>query len=237
MEIKIFDSKEDLNHSFTVLLKEILEGKEQISIALSGGSTPKSLFDYWAKNHPHDIDWHRVKIFWGDERCVSPDDEESNYRMTKIHLLDHIPIPEENIFRIQGERNPQDEAERYATILQKEVQTRNYLPAFDLIILGMGDDGHTASIFPQEMGLWHSRKLCVVATHPQTGQKRVSLSGTVINAAQCIAFLVTGENKAAKIKEIIVNQQASAKKYPAALVQPDSGKLFWFVDKKAAKLL
>lgn len=237
MEVKIFDTLTDLNKSFTELLKEILSDREHITVALSGGSTPKSLFDYWSQNHKTDIDWRRIKFFWGDERCVPPTDEQSNYKMTKDHLLNHVLIPESNIFRIKGENNPAAEAERYATLLEMEVEMIDDVPSFDLIMLGMGDDGHTASIFPKEIELWNSEKFCVVATHPETGQKRVSLSGNVINAAQNVAFLVTGENKAEKLEEIFNHPETSAKKYPAALVQPESGNLYWFLDKKAAKLL
>ncbi len=233
MDIKIFDTLNELNQSFTNLVKEVFEEKKQITVCLSGGSTPKSLFDYWAKNHKNDIDWARIKFFWGDERCVPPAHDESNYKMTKEHLFDHVPVSAENIFRIQGENSPQEEAKRYADVLKNEVELQNGIPSFDILMLGMGDDGHTASIFPHEIALWHSPEICVVGTHPLSGQKRVSLSGKTINAAKRVAFLVTGEAKAEKVKEIMNDSQASAKKYPAALVQPKSEKLYWFLDKKA----
>lgn len=235
MEINIFDTLSELNQSFTDWMKEILEEKETVSVCLSGGSTPKSLFDYWAKNHKTDIDWTKIKFFWGDERCVPPTHNDSNYKMTKEHLFNHVSVPSENIFRIQGENSPETEANRYAGILQKELDASNGTPSFDILMLGMGDDGHTASIFPHEIALWNSPEICVVGTHPETGQKRVSLSGKTINAAKRVAFLVTGENKAEKVKEIVEEPEASAKKYPAALVQPKSGELYWFLDKKATK--
>lgn len=237
MQTKIFNTKEELNRSFTEYLKEILKARERVTIALSGGSTPKSLFDYWAKNHQHDIDWKSVFLFWGDERCVPPTDEQSNYKMTKDHLLDHVPVPERNIFRIKGEHEPAAEAERYSTLLQMEVEVANAIPSFDLVILGMGDDGHTASIFPQEIELWKSDKLCVEATHPESGQKRVSLSGKVINNAQRVVFLVTGAAKAEKVKAIIESRKEVKNIYPAAKVKPKSGNLVWFLDKEAAKML
>lgn len=237
MEIKIFDDLTSLNKSFTGYLKEILKDRERVTVALSGGSTPKSLFDYWAKNHQHDIDWNSIFLFWGDERCVPPTDEQSNYKMTKEHLLDHVSIPERNVFRIKGENDPEAEAERYSTLLQMEVEVVSTVPSFDLVILGMGDDGHTASIFPQEIELWKSDNLCVVGTHPNSGQKRVSLSGKVINRAQRVVFLVTGATKAKKVKEIIESRKEVKDIYPAAKVKPVSGKLTWFLDKEAAKLL
>ncbi len=234
MKIKIFDNLTSLNESFTAYLKEILKEKKRVTIALSGGSTPKSLFDYWAKNHQNDIDWNNVFLFWGDERCVPPTDEQSNYKMTKDHLLDYVAIPEKNIFRVKGENAPEAEAERYATLLQMEVNTLGGTPSFDLVMLGMGDDGHTASIFPHEIDLWKSKKLCVVATHPESGQKRVSLSGKVINNAQRVAFLVTGAAKAEKVKQIIENRKEVKNTYPAAKVKPASGNLVWFLDREAA---
>lgn len=237
MEIQIFATSQDLNQTFTKWLKEILNKKDKITLALSGGSTPKSLFDYWSELPESEIDWTKIKLFWGDERCVPPTDDESNFKMTNEHLFNNIQVPKENIFRIRGENNPDKEAEAYGNLLNHEVEVINGVPSFDIIILGMGDDGHTASIFPHEIELWNSGKNCVVATHPQTGQKRVSLTGKVINAAQNVAFLVTGENKADKLREIIEQPEKSEKKYPAALVQPESGNLLWFLDKKAAQKL
>lgn len=237
MDKRIFKNTEELNKSFTELLKNILANREFITVALSGGSTPKTLFDYWSQHHKTDIDWRRIKFFWGDERCVPPTDEQSNYKMTKEHLFNHIPVPETNIFRIKGENKPTEEAERYSTLLQMEVEMTDGMPSFDLVILGMGDDGHTASIFPHEIALWESPEVCVVGTHPETGQKRVSLSGTTINAARNIAFLVTGQNKSGKVEEIFNRPEISVKKYPAALVQPESGNLYWFLDEDAGKLL
>lgn len=237
MEIKIFDGLASLNESFTIYLKEILKDRERVTVALSGGSTPKSLFDYWAQHHKNDIDWKSLFLFWGDERCVAPTDEQSNYKMTKDHLLDHVTIPERNIFRIKGENDPDAEAERYSTLLQMEVEMAAAVPSFDLVILGLGDDGHTASIFPYEINLWENANLCVVGTHPDSGQKRVSLSGKVINQAQRVAFLVTGAAKAEKVKQIIESREEVAAIYPAAKVDPVSRNLVWFLDKEAAKLL
>lgn len=208
-----------------------------VSLALSGGNTPKALFDLWATEYRDKIDWQRIRFFWGDERCVSPNDEQSNYKMTKEHLFTHLPIDESQIFRIKGENNPADEAERYSQVLRNELALQNGIPSFDIVMLGMGDDGHTASIFPHQIDLWDSPKICVLGTHPESGQIRVSLSGTTINAAKNVAFLVTGVNKAQKIKEIIYNHEKAKKMYPAAKVAPTNGNLLWFIDKDAAALL
>jgi len=237
MNIDVFKTLSDLNSSFTDWLKEVLTERESLTIALSGGSTPKSLFDYWATLPEGEIEWKKIKFFWGDERCVSPTDEESNYKMTKEHLFDFVPVPEDNIFRIMGENDPAAEALRYGEILQNKLERVNGTPTFDIMMLGLGDDGHTASIFPYEMKLWDSTENCVTATHPQSGQRRVSLTGKVINNAKNIVFLVTGENKAEMVKEIISDPDLAAKKYPAARVQPESGNLHWFIDVKAAQML
>ena len=223
---------------FTDWLKSVLnENNGTISIALSGGNTPKALFDFWVAQHKNDIDWNKIKFFWGDERCVPPNDEQSNYKMTKEHLFDFLPIPEKNIFRIKGEDDSELEAKRYSEILQNELDSVGGVPSFDIVMLGMGDDGHTASIFPNRIDLWESPEICLVASHPQSGQKRVSLSGKTINAAQNVAFLVTGKNKAEKVKAIIENRTEAEKVYPAAKVAPISGNLLWFLDEEAANLL
>lgn len=237
MEIRIFKTGAELNQSFTEWFKEIVAEKEKVTIALSGGSTPKSLFDYWAGLPVQEIDWTSIKFFWGDERCVPPTDTESNYKMTKEHLFDFVQVPRENIYRIFGENDPAAEAKRYGETLKQELATVNGIPSFDIMMLGMGDDGHTASIFPYQIDLWHSDELCITATHPVSGQNRVSVSGKVINAARNVAFLVTGAQKADKVEEIINHPEQAAKKYPAALVRPDSGNLLWFLDEQAAQRL
>lgn len=237
MDIQILNTKDELSLSFTEWLKTMLEEKEELTIALSGGSTPKQLFNYWSQLPEGEINWEKVILFWGDERCVPPTDEESNYKMTKEHLLNHVPIPQRNIFRIEGENDPEQEAVRYSHLLQEKLVVQGGLPIFDLVMLGMGDDGHTASIFPHQMELWDSNENCVVAIHPTTGQRRVSITGKVINAARNVAFLVTGANKADKVKEIISQPDEAAKKYPAARVEPDTGNLYWFLDQQAANKL
>ena len=234
---KTFNNLNDLNEAFTSWLKELLSEKETLTIALSGGSTPKSLFDYWSKNHVDDIDWSKIKFFWGDERCVWPNDDESNFKVAKEHLFDHVPVKDDNIFRIRGENDPYKEARSYSELLLNEVEQVNGVPQFDILMLGMGEDGHTASIFPHEMNLWDSSNLCVVATKPKSKQMRVSLSGRTINAAKNVAFLVTGAPKAKKIQEIIEDNENAQSKYPAARVEPASGNLTWFLDNYAGREL
>ena len=171
----------------------------------------------------------------GDERCVPPDDRDSNFGMTKFHLLDHIDIPEENIHRIQGEIEPVDAALNYSKELN-ECLRHDLVPVFDLVILGVGDDGHTASIFPHQIELWDAADHCVVATHPISGQQRISINGKIINSARAVTFLVTGNAKAERVKEII-EEEPHAVHYPASLVKPAAGTLHWFLDTESAKLL
>ena len=237
MKIRIFENLNDLNKDFTLWLKELLAEKETLTIALSGGNTPKSLFKYWATNHADDIDWTKIKFFWSDERCVWPNDDDSNYKMVKENLFDLLPVPSNHIFRIRGENDPYKEARSYEELLKNEVETVNGVPQFDVLMLGMGEDGHTASIFPHEMNLWDSSNMCVVATHPKTRQMRISLSGQTINAAKNVVFLVTGATKAKKVQAIIEDNEKAQEKYPAAKVNPISGNLIWFLDGFAGREL
>lgn len=236
MEIRKFRNKEDLAAEFSLFLKSVIASNEKTTIALSGGSTPRAIFDYLADHFGKEINWSSVSLYWVDERCVLPTDSDSNYKMTFDHLLSKIPIPDSNIFRMRGENIPSEEATRYGDLLQSSLDKVNGIPVFDLILLGMGDDGHTASIFPDSMELWHSDQNCEVATHPNSGQKRITLTGKVINHARAVAFLVTGENKASKVREV-TRKQGNFRKYPASLVNPNSPDLIWFLDQEAAKEL
>ncbi|WP_394750621.1 6-phosphogluconolactonase [Spongiimicrobium salis] len=233
MELKIYDTKADVAQYFSAYLAQLIATGETVHIALSGGSTPKIVFDRLAADYGDSTDWSKVHLYWGDERCVLPTDDESNYKMTLTHLLSKIKIPEANIHRVFGEKDPKEEAVRYGKLLQDSLPSVHSIPQFDLVILGMGDDGHTASIFPHEIELWHSEEFCEVAVHPDSGQKRISLTGKIINNAKKVSFLVTGGGKAEKVREIL-NAQGDYTQYPATLVAPTSGDLVWFLDADAA---
>lgn len=233
MKLKVSKTKEEVAKDFARYFAIVAASKPEVHIALSGGSTPKIVFDELAENFQPDIDWSKVHLYWGDERCVPPDDDDSNYKMTEEHLLSKIDIPELNIHRIKGENGPEYEAERYNDFLDSMLPKVNGIPAFDLVILGIGDDGHTASIFPHEIELWDSEKYCEVAEHPENGQNRITITGQIINNAKIVAFLVTGENKADRISEIIYGKEI-AESYPVSLVKPTNGKLVWFLDEAAA---
>jgi len=208
----------------------------RITIALSGGSTPKVLFQALAEKYAEDIPWHKIHFFWGDERCVAPTHDDSNYKMTKTLLLDPINFPENQVHRVKGEIDPEVAAEDYERQIRLHLEEKEAWPAFDLIILGMGSDGHTASIFPHQMELLESDRICAVATHPDSGQKRVSLTGKVLNNAHQVCFLVTGDSKKEKIVEIF-NEQGQYQAYPAFHIRPVHGALSWHIDKAAAALL
>jgi 6-phosphogluconolactonase len=154
--------------------------------------------------------------------------------MTKQYLLDFISIPEENIHRIKGENEPGLEAVRYSEEIKNIVDSKNGLPSFDLVMLGIGEDGHTASIFPDQMHLLDSKKICDVAVHPINGQKRITVTGSTINNSEEVIFLVTGRSKADILKKILEDQN---KIYPAAFIKPINGELKYFIDEEASGLL
>lgn len=202
-------------------------------MALSGGGTPGLFFKRLAKNG-NQFSWQNVHFYWGDERCVPPEHSDSNFGISKRYLFDKINIYSNNIHRIYGENNPISEAERYGEHISHCIPGHeNHYPIFDWIILGLGEDGHTASIFPGDISVIQSAKICTVASHPQTGQKRVTLTLPVINRAERITFLASGRNKAGIIAEIL-NNKYSKMIYPAAMVQSKKKSIEWYLDKEAA---
>ena len=235
-QIHIYQEAKALSAGFTTFLQEKMAGKEHFTLSLSGGSTPQVLFNFWAEQCQELIDWKRISFFWGDERCVPPTDPMSNYGMTKTHLFDKIPtINSANIFRVYGENAVEEALQRYENDIDQNVSKKDEIPCFDMMILGLGDDGHTASIFPHQISLWDNESNCVIAEHPESKMKRISLTGSVINNAQNIAFLVTGKGKAEKVKAIIEQRMKWVNIYPAARVNP--ARLFWFLDAEAASEL
>lgn len=224
----IFKNNEAVAEAFADFLQKEIAQVEKINIALSGGSTPKVLFDILAKKYADKIRWKKVNFYWGDERCVAPTDEESNYKMADEKLLQHINIPPGNIHRVLGENDPTEEANRYGDLIEANLNLKGGLPIFDLIILGMGSDGHTASIFPDEIELLEVDKTCAVAVHPESGQRRISLTGKVINTARQVHFLVTGASKNSVVKEIF-SKTGNYKNYPAAHIEDGE----WWMDESA----
>ncbi|MBN2813568.1 MAG: 6-phosphogluconolactonase [Bacteroidales bacterium] len=215
-----------------------LAGNRKVSIAISGGTTPRAFFEQLAwieSNQQQAIPWSMINLFWVDERCVPPDHADSNYRMTRESMLDKITIPAENIYRIHGEANPSDEARRYAKIIESIVPSLEGIPQFDWILLGMGDDGHTASIFPDRMDLLTSSSVCEAVTHPAKDSNRVTLTGQTLLQAKKISFLVTGATKSIIIRQIL-NKEPGSEKYPAAYIHHRTS-CDWLLDKQAAQYL
>jgi 6-phosphogluconolactonase len=207
----------------------------RFTIALSGGSTPRNLYTLIAANASTTLPWDQMFFFWGDERHVPPDSPDSNYRMAKEALLSKIPIPAANIFPIPAENPDASEAaETYEQTLQKFFAVApGEFPRFDLILLGMGPDGHTASLFPETAALQEKSRLVVANWVEKLGSSRITFTLPLLNAARCVAFLVSGADKAAALHEVLEGN-APAEKYPSRLVQPRDGKLIWFVDRAAA---
>jgi 6-phosphogluconolactonase len=237
---KIFHTPSDLAEAFAADLAGRINNSSkqgaQFSLAVSGGNTPKLLFSILAEKYCFSIDWRQVHFFWVDERCVSPGDPESNYGMTKQILLDYISIPESNVHRMRGEDDPIKETGRYAREILMHVKSKHKLPVFDLITLGMGDDGHTASIFPGNLNLIDSEKVCEVSVHPVSGQKRITLTGKVINNADAVTFLASGQKKAPIIDEIY-KKKPQYMNYPASFISPAHGTVEWFLDDEAGELI
>lgn len=237
----VFDNADAVAQGVAELIAEkALQSKltgNYCTIAVSGGSTPKILFQLLASDeYRTNIPWEAVRLFWVDERCVDPTHPESNYGMTYDALLQYALFPAENIYRMKGEDIPQNEANRYAALLHELLPAHNGFPVFDLILLGMGDDGHTASIFPDQMYLLQSTKAVEVAVHPVSGQKRITLTGPVLCEARQLIFMITGAAKAA-IVATIAGQEEEAKKYPASYVHDTTGKTEFYLDKAAAAKL
>ncbi|OOF84972.1 6-phosphogluconolactonase [Rodentibacter ratti] len=213
-------------------LKTYSEQQRPVHISLSGGSTPKLLFKTLAQSpYAEQINWKNLHFWWGDERMVSAQDPESNYGEVQKLLFDHIQIPAENIHRIRGENEPHFELNRF----QEELSAVIPNGVFDWIILGMGADGHTASLFPHQTH-FDDENLSVIAKHPESGQIRISKTAKLIEQAKRITYLVTGEGKADILKEIQTTPEENLP-YPAAKIKAKNGVTEWYLDKAAARLL
>jgi 6-phosphogluconolactonase len=238
IEVKVTDSPKKLAKRVAKAIAGMVHktGKERIHIALSGGTTPRILFERLALKYGELIEWNKIHLWWGDERCVDPGSSESNFRMTEESLISKVSIPKDNIHRIRGEAIPEEEAIRYGEEIRRLLHIKGDLPVFDLVLLGLGEDGHTASLFPDNLELLQSDKLCSVAIHPQSGQKRITLTGKVINNAHNIFFMVTGSGKARRVSEIM-NNLPEAKSLPAYHILPLHGRLTWYLDTQASEMI
>jgi len=204
-------------------------------VALSGGSTPIGLYRLLAEEKGRvAIDWAKVYVFWGDERCVPPDDEGSNYHQASEILLQHVSIPETNLQRIKGELGPAEASDDYAQTLKTFAAPGLVWPRFDLVLLGMGADGHTASLFPGSPVETSSPALPVTAHYQGRPATRVTLTPPVLNSARTVLFLVSGADKAETLHHVLADKYM-LEKYPAQRIQPVDGELIWLLDESAAK--
>lgn len=235
MNIMISETPQDVYKLLTEQIKyklSLVSGRT-INIAISGGNTPIALFEFWTKKCSDIFDWDNMKFFWVDERCVSPKSNESNYHNANISFIGPLKLKPENIFRIKGENDPQKEAMRYSEITKSEIPIKNGLPSFDIILLGIGDDGHTASLFPGHNFDEDKNEIYIRSMNPYTLQKRITMSMKVINNASSVFFLVTGKNKKNIIAENFI-LPIGLNDYPAAKVRPINGELIYFIDKEAS---
>ena len=227
---------------FEAVAEEVVRAANQavaqrgrFTLSLSGGSTPKNLYTLLATNARTSLPWDRTYFFWSDERHVPPSDPESNYRMAEEAMLSKVPVAASNVFRVPTE-NPDAAAaaEAYEQTLRKFFTVEaGQLPRFDLILLGMGPDGHTASLFPETAALRERSRLVVANWVEKLKTSRITFTLPLLNAARCVAFLVSGTDKASVLHEVLEGN-APGEQYPAKLVHPADGKLIWFLDRAAA---
>lgn len=219
---------------FHSLSEAAVKERGRFSVALSGGNTPRSVYSLLASEHK-ELPWHAIHVFFGDERHVPPDHPDSNFRMASESLLSKVAIPEKNIHRVCAELDPDAAAGNY------DEQLRDYFhlidhdwPRFDLVLLGLGDDGHTASLFPGSSAVNDSSKRVAANWVEKLQTFRITLTFPVLNSAAEVIFLVSGEGKAQILSEVL---RPGARKYPAQCVQPKSGRLLWLADQDAGRLL
>jgi len=236
-KLEIYASTEELFHTaaqrISVTLAAALAERGAAFFVLTGGNTPKPVYEMLsAPPFRECLDWSRIHLFWGDERCVPPESPKSNYGMTWKILISELSIPSENIHRIFGElEDPKDAARRYETEIRR-VFADAPLPAFDLVLLGIGEDGHTASLFP---GIsWDEERWVVASFVPKLKANRITMTPRLLNTARAVIFLTSGTAKAKALAGVL---EDPASIYPAKTINPPSGNLTWMVDRAAAALL
>jgi 6-phosphogluconolactonase len=243
-EYSVYDIPERLAAAaasmFARIAAESAAARGVARIAISGGSTPKRMFALLAdESQPFRarVPWDKLELYWVDERCVAPDDPDSNYRMTREQLLSKVPLPADKIFRMEGELDPEEAASRYESLLRINWRLEGaQAPQFDLVLLGMGDDGHTASLFPHTDAINELGRL-VVANHvPQKDTWRITLTWIVINHARSVCFLIEGPAKADVLHEVLLGDY-DPEHLPSQLIRPENGKLHLLLDAEAARRL
>jgi len=241
MELRIFKEYDELSIAaceiFIRSAANAIESRGRFLVALSGGSTPSGLYQQLAGEVYRDrIDWQNTFVFWGDERCVPPDNEGSNYFQANENLLSQVPIPRENILRVKGELVPYEASKAYEQTLKEFAAPDLDWPRFDLVLLGMGEDGHIASLFPGSQVDVPSPTLAVTADYQGRPAARVTLTPVVFNSARKILFLVTGESKASTLNQVF-NGAPMPEQLPAQRIRPTDGQVIWLIDKVAGSKL
>ena len=205
------------------------------AILLAGGETPRSTYELLVEKPLRDqVPWRGLHLFWGDERCVSPDDPRSNARMVHRALIDRVPVPAGQVYPIPGDGDPRQAADEYEELLRRFFA--GAAPRFDLVLLGLGNDGHTASLFPDSPALEERQRWASVTRRAGEEIVRVTLTPRLINQADLIVFLVAGEDKATVLREVLENHP-DPRSLPARMIMPEQGELRWLVDKSAARML
>lgn len=239
-DVQVFDDAESVARaaaeSFVQLAREAVEARGAFSVALSGGTTPRRVYELLASDeYGGRVEWPKAHVFFGDERTVPPDHADSNYRMAREALLSRVPIPTENVHRIEGLGDAAANASDYESVMRGFFGDADW-PRFDLVFLGMGDDGHTASLFPETSALGDARAWVAANWVEKLGAWRITLTAPAINAARRVVFLVTGASKAERLAEVL-NGAHDPTRLPSQMIRPREGELTWYVDRAAAAKL
>jgi len=232
--IKVFETPDGLSRNAAVdlvnMLNEYIKKKGTCTIVLSGGNTPIKIYWYIAENFTEKVDWTKVYFFWGDERCVPPDDDDSNFKSANLNLLTKIGIPGRNIFRIKGELSPKQAADEYEEELKKFFLGQR-LPSFDVVLLGIGSEGHTASLFPGSKAMKENNRWVIEDYIQKLKSWRITLTVHVLNNSRDIVFIAGGKNKSNIINKILKNRDPEL---PASMIKPTTGRVSFYLDKDAA---
>lgn len=242
VEYRVFEQKDALSRAaaerFVQGIQAAVDARGAARIAISGGNSPKPVFSLLAdprEPYREAIRWDRLWVFWVDERCVPPESPDSNYGAARELLLEKVPLPPEHVIRVEGELDPEEAAARYESAIRAHFRLEGAEgPVFDVVHLGMGDDGHTASLFPHTEALHEMGRLAVANHVPQQKQTwRVTLTWPVINAGRDVFFLVDGAGKADPLGRVVTGPY-EPETLPSQLIQPQSGRLLFLLDKAAA---
>src|SRR5687768_4014525 len=238
--LRVFDTAEQVADAaarqFIELANSATTNRGRFAVALAGGNTPRRMYDLLAEDQLRNrVDWAAVHLFFGDERCVPRDHPDSNYRMVREALISRVDVPDANVYPINGDAEPATNAALYETNL-REFFPEALAPVFDMVLLGLGEDGHTASLFPETSALRVTDKWVVANWVEKLAAYRITLTPAAINGAAQVTFLVTGANKAAAVRAVLEGP-FQPENLPAQLIKPETGILTWLLDSQAASKL